>query len=104
MNNNEFDLKTKFKIDYTSNFKRQYKKIKKQGKDINKLKTVMKKLANLEPLEAKYKDHSLVDSKHFKDCRECHIEPDWILLYQYQDEKIVLLLISIGSHSDIFNK
>ena len=99
---NNFDLKTKYKINYTSNFKKQYKRIKRQGKDINKLKIILEKLANLEPLEAKYKDHSLVDNKNFRDCRECHIEPDWLLVYQYQDDKIVLLLIGTGSHSDIF--
>ena len=102
--NNIFDLKTKYSIDFTSNFKKQYKKMKKQGKDLNKFKIVLEKLANGKKLEEKYRDHYLYNDKYFNDCRECHIEPDWLLIYQYQEEKLVLMLIRIGSHSEILNK
>lgn len=98
------NTKTKCYIEYTSNFKKRYKKIVKQGKDINKLKIVIEKLANNEVLEQKYKDHSLINDKYYKNCRECHIEPDWLLIYQYQDDELILLLLSTGSHSDLFNK
>ena len=101
---NNFDLNTKYKIDFTSNFKKQYKKIVKQGKDITKFKIILDKLANNEQLDEKYRDHPLLNDKYYKDCRECHIEPDWLLIYQYQEEKLVLLLINIGSHSEIFKK
>ena len=96
------NLKTKYAIDITTNFKKQYKKALKQWKDINKFIQVLEKLANGEELEEKYKDHMLINNKYYKNCRECHIEPNWLLIYQYQDEKLVLLLISIGSHSDLF--
>ena len=88
----------------TSNFKKQYKKIAKQGKDLDKLDKVIDRLANYEILEPKYKDHSLINDKYYKDCRECHIEPDWLLVYQYEDNKLNLLLIATGSHSELFNK
>ncbi len=96
------DTATKYSIDITSNFKKQYKKILKQGKDISKFVKVLEKLANGEKLEEKYKDHMLINDKYYKNCRECHIEPDWLLVYQYQEEKLILLLVSIGSHSELF--
>ena len=101
---NKFNLKAKYDIDFTSNFKKQYKRVQKQGKDLNKFNIVLEKLANGEQLEEKYRDHYLYYNKRYNNCRKCHIEPDWLLIYQYQDEKIVLLLIGIGSHSELFNK
>jgi len=101
---NNFNLKTKYNIDFTSNFKKQYKKIKKQGKDLNKFRVVLEKLANGETLAENYRDHYLYDNKQYNNCRECHIEPDWLLVYQYQDEKLVLMLIATGSHSEVLNK
>lgn len=96
--------KTKYAIKFTSDFKKDYKKIKKQGKDIDKLKYVVKKIANGEELELKYRNHRLVDDKKYKDCFECHINPDWLLIYKVVDKEIVLLLCATGSHSDLFNK
>ena len=94
--------KTKYKIRYTSNFKNNYKKLKKQGKDVQKLKIVVSKLADGIELEEKYKNHILTDSKYYKNCRECHIEPDWLLIYQYIDNELVLVLAATGSHSELF--
>ena len=94
----------KYIVDYTSNFKKQHKKMEKQGKDLSKLYDIIEKLANKEELDPKYKDHILIDNKYFKDCRECHIEPDWLLVYKYQDKKLILLLFATGSHSELFNK
>ena len=94
----------KYKVDYTSNFKKQYKKVKKQGKDLSKLVKVIEKLANGEELEVKYKNHSLINDKKYIDCMECHIEPDWLLIYQIKDEELILLLFAIGSHSELFRK
>ena len=99
---NKLDLKTKYAVDMTSSFKKQYKKIIKQGKDINKFIYVLEKLANGEELDSKYKNHQLINDKYYKDCYECHIEPDWLLIYQYQNQKVVLLLVGIGSHSELF--
>ena len=97
-------LKTalKYKVNFTNSFKKQYKKLKKQGKDLTKLFYVIEKLLNREKLELKYRDCALVDNKYYKNCRECHIEPDWLLIYQYNDNELVLLLIETGSHSDLF--
>ena len=86
------DLKTKTK----------YKKIKKQGKDVLKLMYVVDKLANGEKLEEKYKNHLLVNSKNYKNCGECHIEPDWLLVYRYINDELYLVLVATGSHSELF--
>lgn len=93
---------TKYNIIFSTNFKKQYKKIKKQGKDLNKLHVLIEKLANKEKLELKYKDHTLLNDKYYSECRECHIEPDWLLVYQYQENELILLLIATGSHSKLF--
>ena len=98
----DLKTKTKYQIKYTSDFKKNYKKIKKQGKDVEKLKVVVSKLADGLELEEKYKNHMLIDSKYYKNCGECHIEPDWLLVYQYIDNELILVLISTGSHSELF--
>ena len=72
--------KSKYDIEITSRFKKDYKKIRKQHKDINKLIEVLEVLANGEELDPKYKNHKLIDDKTFKNCNECHIEPDWLLV------------------------
>ena len=73
----------------------------KQGKDKNKLVDILKKIANGEELEAKYHNHKLNNNKFYKDCYECHIEPDWLLIYRYEKENLILILVNTGSHSDI---
>ena len=99
-----FDLNTKYKIEFTSNFKRQLKKIIKQGKNIQELLEVITKLANLEDLEPKYKNHNLINNKTYTYCNECHIKPDWLLVYKYIDDRLVIVLFATGSHSELFNK
>lgn len=93
----------KYDVIYSKKFKKSLKKVTKQGKDINKLLDIVDKLATKETLEPKYKDHALYDDKRFKGCRDCHIEPDWVLIYKYLEEEIVLLLVNTGSHSDILD-
>lgn len=95
-------IKIKYQIRYTSEFKKNYKKIKKQGRDVQKLINVVSKLANGLELEEKYKNHLLIDSKNYKGCGECHIEPDWLLVYRYVDNELILILIATGSHSELF--
>ena len=92
----------KYTVDYTNNFKKIYKKIKKQKKELEKIKTVINKLACGESLEEKYRDHKLINSKNYIDCRECHITPDWLLIYRVREKELILLLIETGSHSDLF--
>lgn len=93
----------KYNVVYSAKFKRALKKILKQGKNIDELEEVVSKLANEEKLESKYKNHKLIDDNTYKNCSECHIRPDWLLIYQYNDDKLLLLLINTGSHSELFN-
>ena len=93
---------TKYKIDSTNRFNKNFKRIKKQGKDLSKLKEVIRILANGDKLESKYHDHQLANDKTYNNCRECHIEPDWLLIYKYQDDELVLLLFATGTHSLLF--
>ena len=97
-----FPINTKYLVKSTTNFNKDLKRIFKQGKDISKIKSIVKKLANGEELEEKYKNHKLTNDKYYKECYECHIEPDWLLVYQYSNEGLILVLISTGSHSDLF--
>ncbi len=92
----------KYDIILTSAFKKDLKKIKKQNKDLSKLTYVVNKLASGEILEEKYKDHELIDNVRFKNCRECHVSPDWLLIYQKDKCDLILYLIETGSHSDLF--
>ena len=96
-----FDLeKTKYLVQYTSRFK----KVLKQGKDENLFLEVLNVIANGKELAEKYKNHKLINNKIFKECYECHIQPDWLLVYKVQDNELLLLLFATGSHSDLFNK
>ena len=92
----------KYEVRFTTQFKKDLKLAKKQGKDTEKLFAVIEKLANGEPLEEKYRDHDL--SGNYKGCRECHIEPDWLLVYEVIDDVLVLMLYRVGSHSDLFRQ
>ncbi len=78
-------------------FKRDVKRLQNRGKDLDKLKKIMQLLIKAEKLEAKHKDHQLKGL--FKDCRECHIEPDWLLIYRIEGSE--LCLIRTGSHADL---
>ena len=79
-------------------FKRDVKRQQKRGKDLEKLKKVIRLLVNAEKLEQKHQDHRLKGL--LKDCRECHIEPDWLLIYRIEGSE--LCLIRTGSHADLF--
>lgn len=93
----------KYGIKRSNYFKKQYKKIVKQGKDITKMEYVIGLLASGEKLDAKYKDHSLYDNNYYKGCRECYIEPDWLLIYKIINEELILYLVETGNHGDLFN-
>ncbi len=88
------------KIYYTTQFKKDYKRIKKQIKDPDKLKIVIEKLATGRKLEPKYRNHQL--SGNWKGHRDCHIESDWILIYRTTADE--LFLERTGSHSQLFKK
>ena len=92
----------KYKLDYTSAFKRDIKAIKKRGLDMELLVNVITLLQCGEVLEPKHKDHQL--SGNWKGYRECHIQPDWLLIYEIIDDTLVLSLTRTGTHSDLFGK
>ena len=92
-----------YEVKTTSRFNKGLKKVAKQGKDINKIIEVIEMLANGEELDPKYKNHKLINDKTFIDCNECHITPDWLLVYKIQNDELILLLFATGSHSDLFN-
>ena len=94
----------KYNIKYTKSFKKQLKKIIKQGKNIDKMLNVVGQLSEGKILDVRYRDHALIGNKYYKDCRECHIEPDWLLVYKYNHNELHLFLVETGSHSDLFNK
>lgn len=83
---------------YKTKFKRDLKLMTKRGKSIEKLKTVARQLIEGQPLEAKYNDHPL--KGNYVDTRECHIEPDWLLVYMIKDTSITF--VRTGSHADLF--
>ena len=92
----------KYDIIMTSAFKKELKDIKKRNKDLTKLTETVNKLARGEELDVKYRDHALMDNQKFKNCRECHIEPDWLLVYKKNTKELFLFLIETGTHSDLF--
>lgn len=92
----------KYDVQYSAQFKKSLKKIIKQGKDIDKLLDIVDKLANKEELESRFKNHKLIKDKYYVDCYECHIEPDWLLVYKYNENELILLLVNKGSHSEVF--
>lgn len=88
-----------YKIEYTNEMKRNVKLMKKRGKDLNKLVFVLNLLASGAVLPQNYKDHQLTGN--LKDFRECHIEPDWLLMYQYHDDVLILTATATGTHADL---
>lgn len=92
----------KYDIVLTAAFKKELRNIKKRNKDLSKLTDIVNKLASGEELESKYRDHALINNLRFKGCRECHIEPDWLLIYKKNQNELILFLIETGSHSDLF--
>ncbi|WP_320936070.1 type II toxin-antitoxin system YafQ family toxin [Enterocloster lavalensis] len=84
----------------STKFKKDLKLIIKRGYNISLLDAVVELLANGEPLSEKYRDHAL--SGNFAGCRECHITPDWLLVYELSDAELLLYLTRTGTHSDLF--
>ena len=89
-----------YNLRFTNKIQRKIKLMKKRGKDLDKLTVVLKLLQNGEELPSKYKDHALTGN--YIGCRECHIEPDWLLVYEIINEELIILLLTTGSHSDLF--
>lgn len=90
----------KYDIRPTTRFQKDLKRVQKRGYDISLLTDILKLLAHDEPLPAKNRDHDL--SGNFAGCRECHITPDWLLIYEKVDSDLILYLTRTGTHSDLF--
>lgn len=88
------------KIVFSNQFKKDYKLAKKRGLKLDKLTKIINLLAEEKELPKKYKDHNL--SGNYKDFKECHIEPDWLLIYRIENKELSLFLFRTGSHSDLF--
>ena len=87
-------------IQYEKSFKKDYKRMLKRSSNPQNLQDVLTLLVNQQPLPEKYRDHNL--SGNYAGYRECHIEPDWFLIYKIFNDKLVLVLTRTGSHSDLF--
>ena len=94
--------KTKYIVKPTAQFKRDYKLAIKRGLEIDLLEDIVGALATGESLPEKNKDHAL--SGNWVGHRECHILPDWLLVYRIEDDVLVLTLTRTGTHSDLFGK
>lgn len=90
-----------YDIVFTSKMKKDVKLMKKRNKNLSLLVDVLDKLSRGEELPSKNKDHQLSGS--WQGFRECHIEPDWLLIYRIDDSELILFATSTGSHSDLFN-
>lgn len=94
--------KTKYTVKVTSQFKKDYKLIMKRGMKISLLDDVIALLSCGEALPEKYRDHPLINN--WNGHRECHILPDWLLIYRIENDVLVLTLSRTGSHSDLLDK
>ena len=90
----------KYTIKPTAKFQKDLKRVQKRGCNLDLLTQVIKLLASGEPLPQKYCDHALVGN--FTGCRECHIQPDWLLVYEITENDLILYLTRTGTHADLF--
>lgn len=91
-----------YKLVLTTKFKKSLKLAKKRGLDLKLMDLVVENLLHGIPLEEKYKDHVL--NGKLKGFRECHLTPDWLLIYLVENDILTLTLVDTGTHSDLFNK
>lgn len=89
-----------YRIMPTNQFKKDLKLAQKRGYDIRLITDIIQRLANGETLPEKHRDHPL--QGNYKGCRECHITPDWLLIYERYEQELILYLTRTGTHSDLF--
>ncbi|MDR1271506.1 MAG: type II toxin-antitoxin system YafQ family toxin [Clostridiales Family XIII bacterium] len=90
------------KLVYTARIKRDAKRMSKRGKDMMKLDTALRILVTGKALPEPYKDHPL--KGEYKDFRECHLEPDWLLIYRIDEDRLILFASGTGTHADLFSE
>lgn len=92
----------KYTLKPTTQFKRDLKKAQKQNKNLDLLNKVLQQLADGIPLPEKKRDHALTGN--YAGCRECHIQPDWLLIYEIAEDTLFLYLTRTGSHNELFER
>ena len=85
---------------YSSQFKRDFKLMQKRNEDMDKIRDIMDMLENEVPLKPKHNEHPL--QGNYKGCKECHIEPDWLLIYDIDKSENEIYFVRTGTHSDLF--
>lgn len=95
-------MKTKYELYITGECKQNLKRCKKRGLPMDELWTVVGKLLQGEELEQKYRVHILTGNR--KNQWECHIRPDWLLIWEIQEDKLILVMVNTGTHADLFGK
>lgn len=90
------------KIQFDKKFKKDYKRVLKRGCKREQLEAVLELLVAEKALPAKYRDHALTDSRNYKGMRECHINPDWLLIYKIEKDLLIVRVVRTGSHADLF--
>lgn len=89
-------------IETTSQFRKDYRRVKKRGCDMHRLAEVLEMLVQEKPLDARFRDHALTGNMNRY--RECHIQPDWLLIYRVEKERLVLVAQRTGTHADLFDE
>jgi len=87
-------------LETTSQFRKDYKLMKKRGLNLRLLEDILNKLIREEPLETRHRDHALTGN--YRGLRECHIQPDWLLIYAIDKGRLILTASRTGSHADLF--
>ena len=95
-------MKTKYELVLTGQFKQDVKLCKRRGLPLDELWFVVRRLLNGETLEERYRAHVLKGDR--KGQWECHIQPDWLLIWEQHDQELILVMLNTGSHSDLFSK
>ena len=95
-------MSTKYELHVTSQFKRDLKRCKRRWLPLDELWSVIGRLLNGEALEEKYHAHILTGDR--KGQWECHIQPDWLLIWEQRDQELILIMLNTGTHSDLFSK
>ena len=90
----------KYELKPTNQFKKDVRLAKKRGYNLQRLERVIDILAEGQQLDSKYRDHELIGD--YVGFRECHIQPDWLLIYRYENSELYLILLRTGTHSDLF--
>lgn len=92
----------KFDVVPSNRFKKDLKLVQSRGYDLELLTEVIEMLADGKELPAKYRDHALLNSRNYKNKRECHVLSDWLLIYEICNDELLLYLTRTGTHSDLF--